>query len=137
LQPVNKVSKIGVGHVKFVFPGKVRQERKSRLQIYNVGVSFEMDVFGSFPKTLSENRYLLVIVDYFTKWKLFRCKRWRKFFLGQVIIRHGVSLEVHTDQRKSFESKVFYDLTRFLGIRNTRTTALHPQSGRASTSNSN
>jgi len=48
-------------------------------------------------------------------------------FLGQIIARHGVPLKVHTDQGRSFESRVFRELTRFLGIRKTRTTALHPQ----------
>jgi len=51
-----------------------------------------MDVFGPFPKT-SGNRYLLVIIDYFTKWveafpmKNVRAKMVAEVFLGQVITR--------------------------------------------------
>jgi len=29
-RPVNKMSKIGVGHARFVFSGRVRKERESR-----------------------------------------------------------------------------------------------------------
>jgi len=93
-----------------------------------------MDILGPFPKTSLGNQYLLVIVDCFTKWveafpmKNVRAKAVAEVFLGQIIARHGVPLEVHTDGGRSFESKMFQELTRFLGIRKTRTTALHPQS---------
>jgi len=43
---------------------------KSPLQIYNVGLPFQrvqMDVLGPLPKTDSGNRFVLVIVDCFTK----------------------------------------------------------------------
>lgn len=49
-------------------------------------------------------------------------------FVEQVISRHGVPLEVHTDQGRNFESKLFKELMALLGIKKTRTTALHPQS---------
>jgi len=93
-----------------------------------------MDILGPFLKTSSGNRYLLVVVDCFTKWveafsmKNIGTKAVAEVFLGQVIARHGVPFEVHIDQGRSFESKVFHELTRFLGIRKTRTTALHRQS---------
>ncbi|KMQ88146.1 integrase core domain protein [Lasius niger] len=85
---------------------------KSPLQIFNVGTSFErvqMEILGPLPVTLSGNKYLLVTVDCFTKWT------WS-------------SHRVHTDQGKNFESRLFSELMELLGIRKTRTTALHPQS---------
>ena len=48
--------------------------------------------------------------------------------MDQIVSRHGVPVEVHTDQGKNFESKVFREVLYYLGIRKTRTTALHPQS---------
>ncbi|XP_071652203.1 uncharacterized protein [Temnothorax longispinosus] len=110
---------------------------KSPLQIYNVGAPFErlqMDILGPLPITTSGNRYLLVIVDCFTKWvevfpiRNIRASTVAEVFVNQVISRHGVPLEVHTDQGKNFESKLFAELMNLLGIRKTRTTALHPQS---------
>lgn len=110
---------------------------KSSLQIYNVGVPFErlqMDIFSPLPTTFSGNRYLLVTVDCFTKWveafplKNIRAKTVAEVFVSHVISRHGVPLEVHTDQGKNFESKLFSELMSLLGIRKTRMTPLHPQS---------
>jgi len=49
-------------------------------------------------------------------------------FVNQVISRHGVPLELHTDQGRNFESRLFQELTWILGIKKTRTTALYPQS---------
>jgi len=84
---------------------------KSLLQIYNVGTPFErvqMDILGPLSISTSGNRYLLVVVDCFTKWmKTFplrnpRAKTIAKIFVNQVISRHGVPLELHTDQGRNF-----------------------------------
>jgi len=110
---------------------------KSPLQVYNVGAPFErvqMDVLGPLPLTISGNKYLLVVVDCFTKWveafplKNIRAKTVAETFLNQVVSRHGVPLEVHTDQGRNFESRVFHELSSALGIKKTRASALHPQS---------
>ncbi|GBL92957.1 hypothetical protein AVEN_54607-1 [Araneus ventricosus] len=44
---------------------------KGRLQRYNVGALFDrmaLDILGPFPVTTKGNRYVLVLMDYFTKW---------------------------------------------------------------------
>jgi len=110
---------------------------KSPLQIYNVGLPFQrvqMDVLGPLPKTHFGNRFVLVIVDCFTKWvEAFpvgnvRAKTVAEVFVKEVISRHGVPSEIHTDQGRNFESKLFLELAELLGMKKTRTTALHPQS---------
>jgi len=69
--------------------------------------------------------------------KNIRAKTVAETFFNQVVSRHGVPLEVHTDQRKNFESRVFRELLCALGIKKTRVSALHPQSdGQVATSNS-
>jgi len=110
---------------------------KSSLQIYNAGAPFEriqLDILGPLPISSSGNRYLLVITDCFTKWveafplRNIRTKTIAEVFVNQVIARFGVPLELHTDQGRNFESRMFLDLTQLLGIKKTRTTPLHPQS---------
>lgn len=47
------------------------KKEKFPLQIYNVGSPFDkvqMDILGLLPTTSKENCYLLIIIDYFTKW---------------------------------------------------------------------
>ncbi|KMQ90068.1 integrase core domain protein [Lasius niger] len=110
---------------------------KSPLQIYNVGAPLEriqMDILGPLPLTRSGNKYLLVIVDCFTKWveafpiKNIRTSTVAEVFVNQFISRHGIPVEVHTDQGRNFESQLFSELMILLGIRKARSTALHPQS---------
>lgn len=112
-------------------------KRKTSMQIYNVGAPFErmqMDILDSFPVTSSGNKYLLVIIDCFTKWveafplKNIRATTVAEAFVQQTISRYGVPLELHTDQGKNFDSKLFQELACLLGIRKTRSTALYPQS---------
>lgn len=107
--------------------------RESPLQIYNVEAPLErvqMDILGLLPTTRIGNRFLLVIVDCFTKWvetfplKNIRAKTVAEVFVSQFISRHGVPTEVHTDQGKNFESRLFAELMRLLGIRKTRITSL-------------
>lgn len=110
---------------------------KSPLQIYNVGTPFDrvqMDILGPLPMTFSDNKYLLVVTDCFSKWveaiplRNIKANSVAEAFVSQVISRYGVPLEVHTDQGKCFESRLFQELSNLLGIKKTRTTALHPQS---------
>jgi len=63
---------------------------KSPLQIYNVGTLFErvqMDILGPFPISSSRNRYLLIVVDCFTKWvKVFPLKNPRAKTIARIFI---------------------------------------------------
>lgn len=80
------------------------------------------------------NRYILVIGDYFTKWtEAFaipdqEAETVAKKLVHEFICRLGVPIQVHSDQGRNFESSLFSEMTKLLGIQKTRTTALHPQS---------
>jgi len=95
-----------------------------------------MDILGPFPSSVSGNKYLLVIIDCFTKWveafpfKNARASTIAKVFVNQIVFRHGEGgpHKLHTHQGKNFESRLFLELSWMLRIKKTRTTALHPQS---------
>nr|WPV71156.1 MAG: replicase [Ips erranti-like virus 3] len=104
---------------------------------YNVGAPFEriaVDVAGPFPKTNSGNRYVLVAMDYFSKWpEVYAIPNQEAATVAEVLVdnffcRFGVPRELHSDQGRNFESAVFTEVCDRLGIKKTRTTPLHPQS---------
>ena len=116
--------------------GPPRQSR-SPMQQYNVGYPGErvaIDVMGPLPETRSGNRYLLVLMDYFTKWPEAyalpnqEAKTVATAMLQGFVSRFGIPHEIHSDQGRNFESAVFKGMCDKLGVTKTRTTALHPQS---------
>ncbi|KAL4004005.1 hypothetical protein ACER0C_003718 [Sarotherodon galilaeus] len=113
------------------------QRSTAPLQQYLVGAPMErvgVDVLGPFPVTESGNRYVLVAMDYFTKWPEAytvpdqSATTTAERLVEEMFARFGVPAELHSDQGRNFESKVFGEICRRLGMEKTRTTPLHPQS---------
>lgn len=110
---------------------------KAPLQRYIIGAPFQrvaMDLTGPFPLSRRRNRYVVVIVDYFTKWTEayalpdMEAKTVARVFVEEFCCRFGVPEEVHTDQGGQFRSALYHQLCCLLGISRTRTTAYHPMS---------
>lgn len=107
------------------------------LKTYNVGAPLEriaVDVLGPLPCSLRGNKYILIVGDYFTKWveayplKDQQAETVAEVLVKEFITRFGVPLLIHSDQGRNFESELFSQTCKLLGIHKTRTTALHPQS---------
>ena len=107
------------------------------LQVVKVGAPMErvaVDVAGPFPVSSSGNRYIVVVIDYFTKWpEAFALPNQEASTIARALIdgffsRFGVPLELHSDQGRNFESNLLRECCELLGIRKTRTTPLHPES---------
>lgn len=107
------------------------------LQQYQVGAPMErvgVDILGPFPTTDQGNRYVLVAMDYFTKWPEAyavpdqSAATTAERLVSEMFCRFGVPEELHSDQGRNFEAGVFSEVCRRLGIKKTRTTPLHPQS---------
>eukprot|EP00108_Taenia_solium_P006417 TsM_000973800 transcript=TsM_000973800 gene=TsM_000973800 len=92
-----------------------------------------IDIMGPLPLTKRGNRYILVMVDYFTKvaeaeaMKSQDAEAVDSTFFNRWICQHGVPESVHSDQGPNFESRLFTELCKTLGIAKTRTTPWHPQ----------
>ena len=113
--------------------------RKNRapLEVYRVGAPMEraaVDIAGPLPLTPRGNRYICVAMDYFTKWpEAYAIPNHEAETVAGVLVnefftRFGVPAELHSDQGREFESRVFRECCELLGVRKTRTTPLHPQS---------
>lgn len=107
------------------------------MKVYNVGMPWErigLDIAGPFPVTTAGNRFILVVMDYFTKWpEVFAIPNQEAVtvaskLVNEVFCRFGVPLEIHSDQGRNFESQVFQEICKVMGIHKTRTTPYHPQS---------
>ena len=107
------------------------------LQQYNVGAPLELiavDMLGPLPRTNKGNRYHLVVGYYFSKWSDAIPIRYQEAttvankMVDIVISTLGVPMEIHSDQGSNFESQVFKEMCKLLGLHNTRTTSLRPQS---------
>lgn len=108
-----------------------------RLNPSQIGVPFErmaVDVLGPLPLTISGNRYIVICMDYFTKWpEAFalpnqKTEEVATALVNEVFCRFGVPFALHSDQGRNFESEVFQKTMEILGIEKTRTTPLRPQS---------
>lgn len=95
---------------------------------YMVGV----DLIGPLKLTRQGNKYILTIIDYYTKYAEAIALPNQEAetvvrALEQVFARHGMPSVLLTDQGRNFESHLFLSMCQLFGIEKKRTTAYHPQ----------
>ena len=77
--------------------------------------------------------YICVAMDYFTKWpEAYALPNHEAETVAEVLMsvfftRFGVPGELHSDQGREFESRIFQQCCTLLGVHKTRTTLLRPQ----------
>ena len=92
------------------------------------------DIMGPLTQTDNGNVYILVIMDYFTKWvEAFALPNHTAQTVADKLVtewicRYGIPLHLHSDQGRDFESNLFQEMCNLLDIRKTHTTPYHPQS---------
>ena len=100
-----------------------------------VGAPWErlgLDITGPHPVSAKGNRYILTVIDHFTKWiELIPMRNQEaatvaKLLFERVICTHGCPIQILTDQGTNFESKLFHELCKFLEIDKIRTTPYQP-----------
>ena len=107
------------------------------MRLYNLGFPMErigLDICGPYPVSKKGHRYLMVVSFYFTELvdaiplKTQEAKYVASKLMNRFISILGVPLQLHTDLGSNFESKVFQEVCKLLGINKTRTTVRRPQS---------
>ncbi len=91
-----------------------KKKFRALLQLALTGAPFEriaLDIMGPLPESKNGNKYILVIMDYFTRWSEAyalpnqQAQTVAKLLVTQFICRYGVPSKIHSDQGTNFESK--------------------------------
>jgi transposase InsO family protein len=113
------------------------KRNRAKMRQYRVEIPMERiasDILGPLPVTKHENKYILVVADYFTRWTEayaipnIESTTVAEKLVTEIICRFGVSRICHSDQGTRYQSELFKETCKLLGIHQTRTTPLHPQS---------
>lgn len=115
---------------------KIQRHTKSKFEKIELpGNRFEhvhMDIVGPLP--ISEgNQYILTVMDRYTRWPEgypmpdMLAETCARTFVNNFVTRFGVPSRLTTDRGRQFESRLFFELTKFLGVHRIRTTSYHPQ----------
>ena len=114
-------------------PPKVPRAPMGSLRVGAPGDCIATDYLGPLPITDRGHRYILLFTDHFTKNVEvipvgdMTAEVCAQKLLNEVISRWGCPLSIHSDQGRTYESRVFKELCRMLEIRKTRTSARNPR----------
>lgn len=92
-----------------------------------------IDYVGPFPLTARGNRYIIVCVDYFTRYAITKplpdstAATTALFLLEEVCCKHGVPKSILSDQGPQFRSRLITELTKLLSIEKSQTAPYSPQ----------
>ena len=115
---------------------KTVRKPRAPLKRYQVGMPHErvaIDLMGPLNESERGNRQVLVVSDHFTKWTEAyalpdsTAETVARALVEEWVCRYGPPRFLHSDQGRQFESEVFQEMCRLLGLTKTRTTALHPE----------
>ena len=96
---------------------------------YRIGI----DIKGPLPITSNGNRYIIVAMDYFSKWpeakalSNIRAETVAEFIYNDIICRHGVPQEILSDRGTSFVNKVINELCEKYQTKHRLTSPYRPQ----------
>nr|KYP57912.1 Pro-Pol polyprotein [Cajanus cajan] len=97
-----------------------------------------MDILGPFPPPKGQLKFLLVAIDYFTKW-IKACplaENVQRFTWRSIVCRFGIPHTLITDNGRQFIAQGFEDFLCELGIKHLPTSVEHPQTnGQAEAAN--
>ena len=116
---------------------KPNTKAKAALGQYHAGYPLQrvhFDILGPLPLTKHGNKYILMIIDQFTKWLEIvpipnqNSETIAKAMVDNFISKYGCPTELHSDQGKNVDGVLMNRLCNLLQIAKTRTTPYHPQS---------
>ena len=118
-----------------IFSRKMRAHPAPMFPIITVGpfTKWGIDYTTCNPPSTRGHRYIIVAVDYFTKWveamPTFKDdgETAALFLFNQIIARFGVPREIVTDHGSHFQNQMMSELTSNLGLRQEHSSPYYPQ----------
>ena len=92
-----------------------------------------LDIIGPFLTAAKQLKFLVVGIDYFTKWMEVEAlatiteKNIQSFVWRNIICRYGIPRIIVSDNEKQFDNNAFRDFCSKLGIKNHYSSPAHPQ----------
>jgi hypothetical protein len=114
----------------------LKDRRLGYLMPIPVGKPFDrvaMDILGPLPTTKAGNKYIIVAMDYLTRYTEIAplpsqiTKHVAKFFVQRIFATHGPCRTLLTDRGSNFCSKLMAKILALFKTGHDRTTAYHPQ----------
>ena len=101
-----------------------------------------MDILGPFPLGRGQTKFMIIAMDYFTKWieakalTKITAQQVQTFVWKNIICRFGIPHTIITDNDRQFTDKKLMEFYADLGIKSTTTSVEHPQTnGQAEATN--
>lgn len=112
------------------------RQHRAAMRRYDLGLPMEeiaIDIMGPFPVSEKGNKYVLVVVDCFTKWMEayplpnIEASTVAETLLMEFFSRFGVPLRIKSDRGRQFECALFAELCSLLEVEHRMSTPFHPQ----------
>ena len=112
------------------------RHQKAEMRRYDVGLPMEevaIDLMGPYPESEDGNKYVLVIVDSFSKWMEaypvpnIEAKTVAERLVMEFFSRFGVPLQIKSDRGRQFDCALFEEMCTLLDIEHRMSTPFHPQ----------
>ncbi|XP_021603076.1 uncharacterized protein LOC110608172 [Manihot esculenta] len=92
-----------------------------------------IDILGPFPKTTGQKKFVVVAVEYFSKWPeaeaipTITARKMIDFVWGNIICRFGIPRILISDNGRQFNCRTFKEFTMNMGIWHKFSSVAHPQ----------
>jgi hypothetical protein len=103
------------------------------IEVTGIWDTIGIDFVGPLKETENGNKYILVIMDYFSKWpeaiamKEATAENVYKYLYKEIICRYGIPKKIISDRGSHFNNKKIEELCLKYGIEHGKTSSYHPQ----------
>ncbi|CAB3385818.1 Hypothetical predicted protein [Cloeon dipterum] len=111
----------------------IKVQQQMSFATCSVGKRWYIDVVGPFPESESGNKYILTMLEAFTKFIEAaaipdqKAKTVVQSLIEQIICRYGAIQEIVTDNGSNFKSDLFSEVCGLLGIKHSFTSPYNPR----------